>query len=668
MTSWTFEGVNPTIFNFSADLLSVAFQTIFALGASHAFVYLMSRHLQQGHSIPTKALGKVPSSFAGSCYFAYLLKLSGPALALSLLLAVGEFSHSVSDLGLSFVTVQTEGPLETVLALDRRNPGRLFQLSGDPAILRTNALSTSLVTAAQMDYVEPYLSQSRREQRMIESFLNAADDIAAGGSPFANYAATERIDLDYGGVSSSAFYGEKILSKIDMELPLDCSTSSMVNVPQTIRGLQSNPLFELVPLQNLDATVPNCAFNAPRSTGIFDKSNSSAEILEYMFSYTSVLLEKAGTLSPAVTFTFSDRALALDRDDWKLGRVVHDISGMRYGNVTIQLNATVLATADFGPADRLEDIANGSEHRFIQSRNYYIVSNVIGACPPLPSGRTKEKNLECLVISQLFCSELFGEDIWPYIPSDFAGPVAEFSGSPPSEDTTCGVQNAHIVWGRNFVAGAELVAVVSAILTRAQVNPTFQVFQQRVVVRNSILAALFALSTTAEKPSIQPKVSPRINLVFIFFIILPVLATVVIMLVTFKREKLPVPIDGWQLIVLGREEEEIPTREEDESEFPEAAAKNYEFAIREDTSNRKTITSEKRLGIYQTRSMDAVEGEPTTSPTSIHCEESSVDNQSPLPGDPEIQNSLGVALTTPDDPPGKIVEHGVSIVTCSRPA
>jgi len=67
-----------------------------------------------------------------------------------------------------------------------------------------------------------------------------------------------------------------------------------------------------------------------------------------------------------------------------------------------------------------------------------------------------------------------------------------------------------------------------------------------------------------------------------------VLVTAVIMLVTCKRDKLLVPLEGWQLIVLGREEDAIPTREEDESEFPEAVAKDYELAIREDT-NRKTM-------------------------------------------------------------------------------
>jgi len=150
----TFDGVSPTLFNFFADLLGVAFRAIFALGIGHAFVYLMSSHLRKGHSIPSKLLGQIPSDFVSSCRFAFMLKLPGPVLALALLVALGDFSHSIADLGLSFVTVEMEGPSETVLTLNQRNPTRLLELSGDPTSTRTLVFPDSGNTAGQDGNVE----------------------------------------------------------------------------------------------------------------------------------------------------------------------------------------------------------------------------------------------------------------------------------------------------------------------------------------------------------------------------------------------------------------------------------------------------------------------------------------------------------------------------------
>jgi len=163
------------------------------------------------------------------------------------------------------------------------------------------------------------------------------------------------------------------------------------------------------------------------------------------------------------------------------------------------------------------------------------------------------------------------------------------------------LQGTNIVWGRNLGGtDDDFVAVVSAVLTRARLNP-FDSTQLRTVLQNSALASLFALSTTGESPSIQSEVNPQINLIFVVFMLVPMIATLVIFLGTRRRPKLPVPTDGWQLMVLGREEDVVPTRHGSESEFPDAVSKNYEFAIRNDSSRR---TMDERLGIFQSESKE----------------------------------------------------------------
>jgi len=177
MGNITFEGVSPTLFNFVSDLAGLAIRAIFAVGISHAFVYMMSTHLRRGNSIPAEALGQVPSDFVSSLQFARMLKFSSPVVVLAICLALGEFSHSIADLGLSFVAVDLEGPMEAILDLETRNPARLLELSGDPFSLRTYPFPDKAVQAdATGDFEGVFL-----ENFWIQTFLVAVDDVVGGG-------------------------------------------------------------------------------------------------------------------------------------------------------------------------------------------------------------------------------------------------------------------------------------------------------------------------------------------------------------------------------------------------------------------------------------------------------------------------------------------------------
>jgi len=416
---------------FGADVAGVAFRTIFAFGASYVFIHLMTIHLKRGNSIPAKALGNVPADFASSCYFSYLLRFSGPTIILALILAVGDFSHSIADLGLSFVTFYKEGPVEPVLNLDIRNPMRLFELSGDPtSSFRAYAFPDSKIASAVIlrQTGTTNRTQSRRDERLIQSFLVASDNIAGGISPFANYTEGEPVlidELDYHSVEVSVRAGvEKPLSRIGMKLPLHCKTSSMVAISQTINSPDvpgADDYYERVPVKN-DAAVPDCDYNDRRSSGIFVGQEEQAEILEHMSTYfpaDNLTLAQGEKLGKTVTFTPGDKALAIDRDDWKQGRKVSKIRGLVFGDLVIPFGTTVLATAEYG-LQQQQNFGNRNINLF-QERYYFLVSNVVGKCSPLPSGRQIER-IECMVFTGIECDPVFIEDIEAAIPSDFKDP------------------------------------------------------------------------------------------------------------------------------------------------------------------------------------------------------------------------------------------------------
>jgi len=419
-------------------------------------------------------------------------------------------------------------------------------------------------------------------------------------------------------VAVSAFSsGDEPLAQVDLEVPLRCANESMKAITQTINANFSTYTGPpRVPLNN-DVLIPDCEFNMQRSSGIYKSRKGQAEILEriitefYPANYTLI---HPGILDPDITagfpgqvfaFTPTDKALARDRDDWRKGRIIPNVSGARIGDILIQFNATVLATGDvsqeYNPAD---GALNQNQYKF-------LVSNVIGECPPLPSGRSTD-GVECLVFHELNClSGIFQEELVPFIPSDFQNQgEAEDEALrflPPEEDDFCQLQRSHIVWGRNFVADSELLAAVSGVLTNTNTDNSSGSHRVQAAIQNSALAALVALATTGEKSSIRSQVSPQINMVFVFFLLLPLSVTATIFIITFHASKIPVPIRGWELMVLGREEDAVPTRKENEPDFPKEASMNYELAFRK-LANAES--SRERLGIYETKSNLNIETSP----------------------------------------------------------
>jgi len=140
------------------------------------------------------------------------------------------------------------------------------------------------------------------------------------------------------------------------------------------------------------------------------------------------------------------------------------VKGVQIGELNLRFNSTMLAT---GGID--QQVTNvGTEITYIQTRYYFLASNVIGPCPPLPSGQNVD-GLECLVFSLLDCNPSFQEFLEPFLVKDFKDQEAaeERLFLPPRTESDCKFRNVHIVLGRNFLPDDEFMAVVTAVLTRA---------------------------------------------------------------------------------------------------------------------------------------------------------------------------------------------------------
>jgi len=158
------------------------------------------------------------------------------------------------------------------------------------------------------------------------------------------------------------------------------------------------------------------------------------------------------------------------------------------------------------------------------------------------------------------------------IPSDIIDPAEreDFnSTTPPDEDSSCELKRLHLVWVRNFEVDEELVAVAAGVLGRVRPHPwDMDAFGS--VHINVLLAALFALGSLDQLPSIEEEVSPQVNAVYMFFMIFPVAmaASVLFVAWTKREEKLPIPSNGWELMVLGSGEDAVPQHDGQNGTFP----------------------------------------------------------------------------------------------------
>jgi len=416
------------------------------------------------------------------------------------------------------------------------------------------------------------------QDTLLNAFLDAVDLIARGGSPFVKGRPASSIESEIAGVPTFLRYhsDDGALAQIDTQLPLDCTSSNMVAIDQIALATPALGFTRFINTTqqinfNSTALVPNCTFSALRASGIYSGSRSVASVQEHaIISNTGdddqVFLtnqgiplpqQLAGPTSATETFTIppSAKRLARDRDDWRTGRSLSNfIDGIQIGELSIPFASAVMAS---GPEAFPDGIENSQGTGIDWDRHYTngLVAQPLGDCPPRPSGLPSE-GMECIVFVRMRC-DAFEED-FQIVPLQ----------DPFLSDSNCHIDTASMVWGRGLDIDAALVATMAGLFGR--IKPNIFLRQLLDFEINAVLSAKFASASVSVLPRIDQKVSPQIDGLYIFFARLPFSLSVGVMIVAWavRSSRLPIPTNSWEVLVLGREETEVPTREDRNQDFP----------------------------------------------------------------------------------------------------
>mmetsp|Transcript_11374 Transcript_11374/g.23323 ORF Transcript_11374/g.23323 Transcript_11374/m.23323 type:complete len:925 (-) Transcript_11374:431-3205(-) len=548
--TWTITRISPTAFNVLSDIFGYITRVLFGVAFATIYPLLLTwqvRYLKK--PVPVNALGSEPGDVFQSASLIRLFAWSLPAIIMSLLLLIADFSHSLANAGFDAVGNPVAGSTEPVFLISNTTQGRNFarsiSTSGDPKIARTTAVNAIFAE-------EGKVNESREQTALRNNFFSATTFIARGSSPFVEEAIRPwRESLRFGGVFFNTWWmpDDSPIAAMNREIPMTCASLDLAEIEEVMFGFSTydNPIHHT-------ALLPNCTFNGPRSSGIF-QDVEMVEIVEYARfvgitpaldgpdTGEEILLQRANESFQIFSLSHSQKKLARDRVDWKQGRIVEDaFDTLEIGNVTIGLGRIVLATGS--------DAAEGDTE-------YTFVGQVQGACPDRPSGLSN-KSTQCIVFIQATC-ETFEEDFASRYDKVYA---------PMSTDSSCELSDVSVVWGRNFAADSNLVSVVAALYGMIRPDSTQDI---QVFFRNSILSALFLLATLDERPSIEIEVQAEVNIVYVFFILLPVVLSLLMIFVArqTKDKLIPIPQSAWDMMVLGQEDPTIPKRPTRASPFPE---------------------------------------------------------------------------------------------------
>jgi hypothetical protein len=553
LTRLTFN-IDPRLFNVVADLCGWAMGLLLAKFIVYTYITFLSLHVRKGHPIPLECLGREPQSVLSILQLMWKAGTSSAIICLIVLFLVAEFSHIASDADMKFVTNHERGDSAPVLALQLRNPALPLEFSGDPWNFRT-----AVVTYEEKDYI-------------ANAFMAAADGIAKGESPFAvGPAGADVKKATMAGVQTFGLTSNgEAIAAIDLNIPLVCN--GMAEIKQSLSPFEGEIVL------NNTASVPDCEFSSPRQNGIFDEVPSRVEIVGYARTKNylpaipddpvSLIMTDGNATTRSFTVPRSERALARDRVPWTKGRRFTGFKGIVYGSERIDLGTVVIASGGEGPAQPLLDEFDNFKG-WIRTTEYMFIGEIVGNCPvkptypgqPIPaSAHAADPEEKCLAILTAEC-DTFPEDyIAVAIGLNFV-----------SESSNCTLTTVEFVWGRNFALDSQLVAAVAGVYGRNKLSAK-RPQQILNLGANSIPTALFTLASLEQLPSNSEKVQPEVGAVFfIFLLLVPLMACAVCFLVVkLAPVTLPIPHNGWEMLVLGREEDggHVPTRLDCSKEFP----------------------------------------------------------------------------------------------------
>ncbi|CAJ1945476.1 unnamed protein product [Cylindrotheca closterium] len=584
--TWTIQNIDPTTLNVLADLFGFATRTFF--GFAFAAVYPLIVTWQLGRykkTIPLNHLGVVPGDVVQAFGSLPSMAWTAPAIAVALLLFVADFSHTIAMFGFDFIDEEVPGRLDTILRISTtaqdRNLMRSFISAGDPEQFRTLSISNAIKKGRIIE---------GREQTMLwESFFRSVGAIARAASPFVQVAIRpKRGTLVFGGFQYDTTYmpDDSAIVSMATEIPLICESSHPAIIEEAMTG---GALDETV---YNTAVIPNCTFLGIRPSGVFSGSLEQVEIVEKMstppwiagFVGDEVQLKNGEELFYSFVLDHEQRKLARDRDDWKKGRTLDNvIDGIQIGNETIEFGRVVLASGN----SLASDVTIGSGRKY-----YSLFAEIVGECPNRPSG-LQSTGTQCLAIVRNECDS-FPEDTDALYNKIYA---------PLTSSVSCEISEVTFIWGRNFAVDGELVSVVAGVY--GQVRPTLN--ELRSFEENVIPAALFSLGVLHLAPTVASTVKAEVDIKFIVFLLLPIALGLAAALVAYCNRKiiLPIPQTPWELMVVGKEEPSIPSRNKRSDPFPEMPDDLvlYFFDAKEDLP-------EEQLGsrIFRTSQIQRVKG------------------------------------------------------------
>ena len=142
----------------------------------------MTYRLKRGEQVPLGETGGLPGDFFGALSNV-LWRWSLTGLALALLLCFADFTHSIADTGMDFVSVNEVGHMEPVLIIskEKRNTKRPYETAVDPFLTRTDPdflVRNKTVAEHLLNNDTESVIESRRQSQLTESYLTAVSLIA----------------------------------------------------------------------------------------------------------------------------------------------------------------------------------------------------------------------------------------------------------------------------------------------------------------------------------------------------------------------------------------------------------------------------------------------------------------------------------------------------------
>ena len=379
-----------------------------------------------------------------------LLRWSLTGLALALLLCFADFTHSIADTGMDFVSVNEVGHMEPVLILskEKRNTKRPYETAGDPFLTRTDPdflVRNKTVAEHLLNNDTESVIESRRQSQLTESYLTAVSLIVRDGvcSFFISFnestTSAQASFFNVLGFRVDYVPGDYPLCKMTTELPLNCSDSEMTHIQQRLPAGS----FKGTTL-DISAQVPNCTFRGRRESGFYGEDElGSAKILETAFVPFSGKIEVSlsngtGNVRGSGRFYLSheDKRLARDRPDWRKGRRVTAFDTLVIDNTSIELGALVIASSEIQESYTFGSASNNVQR---DTKYYGLIAEILGPCPPRPSGLAHDDTV-CLTLVSIWCDPFLEDE------SSFYNEV--YSLRDPSE---CSMLQLGIVWGRAFL-------------------------------------------------------------------------------------------------------------------------------------------------------------------------------------------------------------------------